>query len=121
MDLENNMRGSILPPAPMKNTPKQNAVELTDCVPPPPPDEDLIRQLDHSYQSWYTLGLNAFSALSIGTTVFSVLTVNGFISLLSCNSVFSILSVNSAFSVLSTNSAFAIGCVDKRFAICFNH
>lgn len=97
--------------------------EATDCVPPPTCNpvvsSEVIALLDKSYESWHTLGVNVFSALSIGTCVLSVLTINGFISLLSCNSVFSILSLNSAFSVLSTNSAFAVGCVDKRFAICF--
>lgn len=81
--------------------------------------DETAQLLDKSYKSWYTLGLNSFSALSIGTTAFCLLTCNGFISLLSCNSVFSILSLNSVFSILSTNSAFSIGCVDKRFAICF--
>ena len=79
----------------------------------------VIGILDKSYESWNTLGVSAFSALSVGTCVFTVLTLNGFVSLLSCNSAFSILSLNSAFSILSTNSAFAIGCVDKRFAVCF--
>lgn len=95
----------------------------TDCVPPPncctPKCLDIVHKMDKSYESWNTLGMNAFSALSIGTCLLSVLTINGVLSLLSCNSVFSILSLNSAFSVLSTNSAFAVGCVDKRFAICF--
>ena len=74
----------------------------------------------HSYDSWNTLGVNAYSALSIGTCAFTVLSINGVVSLLSCNSVFSLFSLNSAFSILSTNSAFAIGCVDKTFAVCFN-
>lgn len=74
----------------------------------------------NSYESWNTIGVNAYSALSVGTCAFTVLTINGVVSLLSCNSVFSLLSINSAFSILSTNSAFAIGCVDKTFTICFN-
>jgi hypothetical protein len=89
-----------------------------DCT-PPLCSENPLAFLQKSYESYHSLGVTAFSALSIGTCVLSVLTMNGFISLLSCNSVFSILSLNSAFSVLSTNSAFAVGCVDKRFAICF--
>lgn len=89
------------------------------CAPVPEPDQEIIRCLDHSHDSWYTLGLNAYSALSIGSCLLSVLTINGVVSLLSCNSVFSILSLNSAFSIFSTNSAFAIGCVDKRFAVCW--
>lgn len=98
--------------------------EATDCVPPPncctPNCLSMIQALDKSYESWNTLGMNVFSAMSVGVCLLSVLTINGVLSLLSCNSVFSILSLNSAFSVLSTNSAFAVGCVDKRFAICFN-
>jgi hypothetical protein len=90
-----------------------------ECVPKVDVDPDVIKCLDHSYESWNCLGLNAFSALSIGSCVLSVLTINGVVSLLSCNSVFSIMSLNSAFSVLSTNSAFAVGCVDKRFAVCW--
>lgn len=90
-----------------------------DCLPPPSCDKNMLSLLDKSYESWHTVGMSAFSALSVGTCVFTVLTLNGFISLLSCNSAFSILSLNSAFSILSTNSAFAIGCVDKRFAVCF--
>ena len=88
-----------------------------DCI--PPPCADPLGFMEKSYESWNSLGVTAFSALSLGTCALSVLTINGFLSLLSCNSVFSILSLNSAFSVLSTNSAFAVGCVDKRFAICF--
>ena len=88
-----------------------------DCI--PPQCDDPLGFMQKSYESYHSLGLNAFSAFTIGTCVLSVLTINGFVSLLSCNSVFSILSLNSAFSVLSTNSAFAVGCVDKRFAICF--
>ena len=91
----------------------------TECVVDPSCTPEMINVLNKSYKSWNTLGMNAFSALSIGTCLLSVLTINGVLSLLSCNSVFSILSLNSAFSVLSTNSAFAVGCVDKRFAICF--
>jgi hypothetical protein len=71
------------------------------------------------YKSWLVLGFHAFSALSIGVTVLSVLSANGIGSLLSANSFFSILSVNSAFSIFSANSAFAIGCANKNFSICF--
>jgi len=71
------------------------------------------------YNSWLVVGFHAFSALSIGITVLSVLSANGVGSLLSANSFFSILSVNSAFSILSANSAFAIGCTNKNYAICF--
>ena len=92
--------------------------ECDRCIVEPTCD-DALNQLNKSYESWYTLGFHTFSALSIGTTVLSALTINGVVSLLSCNSVFSILSLNSAFSILSTNSAFAIGCVDKRFKVCF--
>ena len=99
------------------NTMKQPVLNNDKCV--ADPDPDIIRCLDHSYESWNSLGLNAFSALSIGSCLLSVLTINGVVSLLSCNSVFSIMSLNSAFSILSTNSAFAIGCVDKRFAVCW--
>lgn len=105
------------------NTLRQNVLEPTNsiaydrCI--MEPDQEIVKCLDHSYLSWNTLGLNAFSAMSIGSCLLSVLTINGVVSLLSCNSVFSIMSLNSAFSILSTNSAFAIGCVDKRFAICW--
>lgn len=110
MDTESNMRTSMM-------NSNVDCVDNKECV--SPTCNNFIKLFDKSYESWNTLGLNAFSALSIGTCIFSVFTINGFISLLSCNSAFSILSLNSAFSVLSTNSAFAIGCVDKRFAICF--
>jgi hypothetical protein len=90
-----------------------------DCIPVPEPDPEIVECLDHSYKSYYSLGLNALSAFSLGSCLLSVLTINGVVSLMSCNSVVSILSLNSAFSILSTNSAFAIGCVDKRFAICW--
>lgn len=101
----------------MRQTVLNGTDRSSECV--PPPDKEIIKCLDHSHDSWNTLGLNAYSALSIGSCLLSVLTINGIVSLLSCNSVFSILSLNSAFSILSTNSAFAIGCVDKRFAICW--
>jgi hypothetical protein len=71
-------------------------------------------------KSWSVIGLNVFSALSIGVTAFCVLSVNGVASLLSVNSLISILSVNSAFSILSANSAFSVGCANKNFSICFN-
>ena len=105
----------------LSSTEKNEQTDQSDCVNQTctPECKNLIGVLDKSYESWHTLGMNAFSALSVGTCIFSVLTINGFISLLSCNSAFSILSLNSAFSILSTNSAFAIGCVDKRFAVCF--
>lgn len=91
----------------------------TECVVDPSCTPEMINVLNKSYKSWNTLGMSAFSALSVGTVFFSVLSLNGVVSLLSCNSAFSILCINSAFSILSTNSAFAIGCVDKRFAVCF--
>lgn len=107
-----------------------SSTEKNDCVKECPKDcaVDCVDQecharalclLNKSYESWNSLGVNVFSALSFGTCLFTVLSLNGIITLLSCNSVFSILSLNSAFSILSTNSAFAIGCVDKRFAVCF--
>ena len=45
--------------------------------------ETALCLLNKSYESWHTLGTTAFSALSVGTCIFSVLTINGFISLLS--------------------------------------
>lgn len=113
--METNMRSSVL----ADEAANQTSCDST-CTPVDPSCVAEVDTMNHSYQSWHTLGFNTFSALSIGTCVFTVLTINGIVSLLSCNSVFSILSLNSAFSILSTNSAFAIGCVDKRFAICFN-
>lgn len=89
------------------------------CVPVPDPDQEIVSCLNHSHESWNSLGLTAYSALSIGSALLSVLSINAVVSLLSCNSVFSVLSLNSAFSIFSTNSAFAIGCVDKRFQICW--
>jgi len=115
-DMESNMRSSVLA--------DEAANQKTSCDPTCSPLEPScladVNAMNHSYQAWHTLGFNTFSALSVGACAFTVLTINGIVSLLSCNSVFSNLSLNSAFSILSTNSAFAIGCVDKRFAICFN-
>ena len=102
----------------LSSTEKNECSTSSDCVQPCTPD-CVLANLDKSYESWNSLGLHAFTALSLGTCFFTVLTLNGFVSLLSCNSVFSILSLNSAFSILSTNSAFSIGCLDKSFHICF--
>ena len=110
MDPENNIRQNI-------NSTNDKCIESavdTTCNP------EILPYLDKSYQSWNSLGVNAFTAMSVGTCAFTVLSINSLASLLSCNSVFSLFSLNSAFSVLSTNSAFAIGCVDKTFAICFS-
>lgn len=109
MDPENNMRQTI-------NDKNDRCVETVDTT----CDTDVLAHLDKSYQSWNSLGVNAFTAMSIGTCAFTVLSINSLVSLLSCNSVFSLFSLNSAFSILSTNSAFAIGCVDKTFAVCFS-
>lgn len=89
------------------------------CAPVMEPDKEIVSCLDHSHDSYHSLGLTAYSAFCIGSCLLSVLSINTVVSLLSCNSVFSILSLNSAFSVLSTNSAFAVGCVDKRFQVCW--
>jgi len=115
-DMEANMRKGVLVDS--NATTQTNATCDASCV-PDPVDIETLNHMNEGYLSWHTLGFNAFSALSVGTCAFTVLTINGVVSLLSCNSVFSILSLNSAFSILSTNSAFAIGCVDKRFAVCF--
>lgn len=115
-DMESNMRTHIHNPTKKDEIPP----ECDDsCAPMEPNCVAEFDKLNYSHMSWNTLGFNAFSALSLGTCAFTVLTLNGIVSLLSCNSVFSILSINSAFSILSTNSAFAVGCVDKRFAVCF--
>jgi len=97
----------------------ENTCQECQCLPVPEPDQEIVSCLNHSYESWNSLGLTAYSALCIGSALLSVMSINAVVSLLSCNSVFSILSLNSAFSVFSTNSAFAIGCVDKRFQVCW--
>jgi len=114
-DMESNIRAGVL----NENKTHQDDSCDPSCTHVNPSCIKDMNIMNNSYQSWHTLGFNTFSALSVGTCAFTVLTINGIVSLLSCNSVFSILSLNSAFSILSTNSAFAIGCVDKRFAVCF--
>jgi len=94
-----------------------------DCVPLPPPPSCPHTKLEdwtRGYQNWGCLGVHAFSMLSLGVGIFSLISINGAASLLSVNSAFSLMSLNSFFSILSTNSSFSIGCVDKRFAICFS-
>jgi hypothetical protein len=97
----NTMRQSVL------NASNDKCVDVVDTT----CDEKVaLEYLDKSYNSWNSLGVTAFTAMSVGACAFTVLSIN---------SVVSLLSLNSAFSILSTNSAFAIGCVDKRFAVCF--
>lgn len=113
-NLESNMRKGVLD----SNT-NDRCVDVVDTTCDDKNCSNPLQYLDKSYKSWNSLGVNAFTAMSVGACAFTVLSINSIVSLLSCNSVFSLISLNSAFSILSTNSAFAVGCVDKRFAICF--
>ena len=114
--LESNIRQPVLNSI---HNPNDKCVEVVDTTCDDKTCSNPLEYLNKSYMSWNSLGVNAFTAMSIGSCAIAALSINSLVSLLSCNSVFSLISLNSAFSILSTNSAFAIGCVDKRFAICF--